>query len=170
VTEPAHLAQQSLSTEAARLLANTTKSAPQYIGSSHRWLVPFLPWRALEAGTFRINRLRVTAPPARLVAVVDQEPAYARIDAPADRAEKAVLGKLSPEQVTATGLAGEPITARMTSAPGNGASLGGVGLVRGGAVRHRGVHKIYAESFSGPEHLKMIQEQAQDTVSAVIDG
>jgi hypothetical protein len=126
VTEPAHLAQQSLSTEAARLLANTTKSAPQYIGSSHRWLVPFLPWRALEAGTFRINRLRVTAPPARLVAVVDQEPAYARIDAPADRAEKAVLGKLSPEQVTATGLAGEPITARMTSVPGDGASLGGL--------------------------------------------
>ncbi len=72
MTDQPHLVQQSLSTEAARLLANTTKSAPQYIGSSPRWLVQFLPWRALEAGTFRINRLRVTAPPARLVPVVDQ--------------------------------------------------------------------------------------------------
>jgi hypothetical protein len=71
VTEEPLLAQQSLSTEAARLLATTTKSAPQYIGSSPRWLVQFLPWRALEAGTFRINRLRVTAPPVRLVSVID---------------------------------------------------------------------------------------------------
>jgi len=74
MTEQPRLPQQSLSTEAARLLATTTKSAPQYIGSSPRWLVQFLPWRALEAGTFRINRLRVTAPPARLVPVVDEGP------------------------------------------------------------------------------------------------
>jgi phosphoglucomutase len=104
------------------------------------------------------------------------EPAYARIDAPADRAQKAVLGKLSPEQVTATELAGEPITARMTSAPGNGASLGGLKVTtKSGwfAARPSGtedVYKIYAESFSGPEHLKMIQKEAQDIVSSAIGG
>ncbi|WP_138731892.1 phosphoglucomutase (alpha-D-glucose-1,6-bisphosphate-dependent) [Modestobacter excelsi] len=104
------------------------------------------------------------------------EPAYARIDAPADRAQKAVLGKLSPEQVTATELAGEPITARMTSAPGNGASLGGLKVTTQSgwfAARPSGtedVYKIYAESFFGPEHLKMIQKEAQDIVSSVIGG
>ena len=104
------------------------------------------------------------------------EPAYARIDAPADRAQKAVLGKLSPEQVTATELAGEPITARLTSAPGNGASLGGLKVTTESgwfAARPSGtedVYKIYAESFSGPEHLKMIQKEAQDIVSSVIGG
>ena len=61
--------QQSISTNTARLLANTTKSAPQYIGSSPRWLVSFLPWRALEAGTFRVNRLKVVTPPPRLLDV-----------------------------------------------------------------------------------------------------
>ena len=61
--------QQSVSTETARLLANTTKSAPQYIGSGPRWLVSLLPWRALEAGTFRINRLKVVTPPPRLLDV-----------------------------------------------------------------------------------------------------
>src|SRR4028119_800871 len=66
-----HTGQQSVSTEAARLLANTTKSAPQYIGSGPRWLVSLLPWLALEAGTFRINRLKVAAPPPRLVEVND---------------------------------------------------------------------------------------------------
>jgi phosphoglucomutase len=102
------------------------------------------------------------------------EPAYARIDAPADRAQKAVLGKLSPEQVTATELAGESITGRMTSAPGNGASLGGLKVTTESgwfAARPSGtedVYKIYAESFSGPEHLKMIQKEAQDIVSSVI--
>jgi phosphoglucomutase len=102
------------------------------------------------------------------------KPAYARIDAPADRAQKAVLGELSPEQVTATELAGEPITARMTSAPGNGASLGGLKVTTESgwfAARPSGtedVYKIYAESFSGPEHLKMIQKEAQDIVSSVI--
>jgi phosphoglucomutase len=83
---------------------------------------------------------------------------------------------LSPEQVTATELAGEPITARMTSAPGNGASLGGLKVTTESgwfAARPSGtedVYKIYAESFSGPEHLKMIQEEAQDIVSSVIGG
>jgi phosphoglucomutase len=104
------------------------------------------------------------------------EPSYARIDAPADRAQKAVLGKLAPEQVTATELAGEPITARMTSAPGNGASLGGLKVTTESgwfAARPSGtedVYKIYAETFSGPEHLKMIQKEAQDIVSSVIGG
>jgi phosphoglucomutase len=104
------------------------------------------------------------------------EPAYARIDAPADRAQKAVLGKLSPEQVTATELAGEPITARLTSAPGNGAALGGLKVTTESgwfAARPSGtedVYKIYAESFSGPGHLKMIQTEAQDIVSSAIGG
>jgi phosphoglucomutase len=104
------------------------------------------------------------------------DPSYARIDAPADRAQKAALGKLSPEQVTATELAGEPITARLTSAPGNGASLGGLKVTTESswfAARPSGtedVYKIYAESFSGPEHLKVIQKEAQSIVSSVIGG
>ena len=65
------LAQQSVGTDAARLLANTTKSVPQYIGSGPRWLVTFLPWLVLEAGTFRINRLKVVTPPPRSVQVDD---------------------------------------------------------------------------------------------------
>ena len=64
-------ARQSVSTDAARLLANTTKSTPQYIGSGPRWLVSFLPWLALEAGTFRINRLKVVTPPPSSVDVDD---------------------------------------------------------------------------------------------------
>jgi phosphoglucomutase len=99
------------------------------------------------------------------------DPAYARIDAPATREEKAVLGKLSPEQVTATTLAGEPITATLTSAPGNGAAIGGlkVGTESGWfAARPSGtedVYKIYAESFRGPEHLAQIQKEARAVVS-----
>jgi phosphoglucomutase len=99
------------------------------------------------------------------------DPAYARIDAPASREEKAVLGKLSPEQVTATTLAGEPITATLTSAPGNGAAIGGlkVGTESGWfAARPSGtedVYKIYAESFRGPEHLAQIQKEARAVVA-----
>ncbi|WBB81594.1 phosphoglucomutase (alpha-D-glucose-1,6-bisphosphate-dependent) [Micromonospora sp. WMMD882] len=101
-------------------------------------------------------------------------PAYARIDAPASREEKAVLGKLSPEQVTATELAGEPITATLTSAPGNGAALGGLKVTTASgwfAARPSGtedVYKIYAESFQGPEHLTRIQQEAKELVSAVL--
>ncbi|MEV0330075.1 phosphoglucomutase (alpha-D-glucose-1,6-bisphosphate-dependent) [Micromonospora echinospora] len=101
-------------------------------------------------------------------------PAYARIDAPADREQKAVLGKLSPEQVTATELAGEPITATLTTAPGNGASIGGLKVTTASgwfAARPSGtedVYKIYAESFQGPEHLTRIQEEARDLVSTVL--
>ncbi|MER7459780.1 phosphoglucomutase (alpha-D-glucose-1,6-bisphosphate-dependent) [Micromonospora sp. NPDC126480] len=103
-------------------------------------------------------------------------PAYARIDAPASRAEKAVLGKLSPEQVTATELAGEPITATLTTAPGNGAPIGGLKVTTESgwfAARPSGtedVYKIYAESFQGPEHLTRIQEEARSLVSSVLAG
>ncbi|MDP9397064.1 MAG: phosphoglucomutase (alpha-D-glucose-1,6-bisphosphate-dependent), partial [Actinomycetota bacterium] len=82
------------------------------------------------------------------------EPAYVRVDAPATREEKEVLKRLSPEQVTATSLAGEPITARLTAAPGNGAAIGGLKVTTGSgwfAARPSGtedVYKIYAESFS----------------------
>src|SRR2546421_7881695 len=104
------------------------------------------------------------------------EPAYARIDAPATREEKAILGKLSPDQVTATELGGEPITATLTTAPGNGAPIGGLEVVtRSGwfAARPSGtedVYKIYAESFQGPEHLARIQEEARAVVSAALKG
>jgi phosphoglucomutase len=102
------------------------------------------------------------------------DPAYARIDAPATREEKAVLGRLSPEQVSATTLAGEPITATLTAAPGNGAAIGGLKVVTGSgwfAARPSGtedVYKIYAESFQGPEHLARIQEEARAVVSAAL--
>jgi phosphoglucomutase len=103
-------------------------------------------------------------------------PAYARIDSPATREQKAVLGKLSPEQVTASTLAGEPITARLTSAPGNGASIGGLKVTtdRGWfAARPSGtedVYKLYAESFDGPEQLAVIQDEARAIVAAALDS
>ncbi|BBZ06940.1 phosphoglucomutase, alpha-D-glucose phosphate-specific [Mycolicibacterium doricum] len=101
-------------------------------------------------------------------------PTYARIDAPADREQKARLAKLSPEQVTATELAGEPITAKLTAAPGNDAPLGGLKVTTENAwfaARPSGtedVYKIYAESFKGPEHLAEVQAAARDVVAAVI--
>ncbi|MFI1990371.1 phosphoglucomutase (alpha-D-glucose-1,6-bisphosphate-dependent) [Actinoplanes sp. NPDC020271] len=103
-------------------------------------------------------------------------PAYARIDAPATREEKAILGKLSPEQVTAKELAGEPITAVLTSAPGNDAPIGGLKVVTGSgwfAARPSGtedVYKIYAESFHGADHLSRIQQEARAVVSAALQG
>ncbi|MBE1488701.1 phosphoglucomutase (alpha-D-glucose-1,6-bisphosphate-dependent) [Plantactinospora soyae] len=102
------------------------------------------------------------------------EPAYARIDAPANRAEKAVLGRLSPDQITATELAGEPITATLTNAPGNGAAIGGLKVTTESgwfAARPSGtedVYKIYAESFRGPEHLGRLQEEARSLVTEVL--
>ncbi|GAB7036177.1 MULTISPECIES: phosphoglucomutase (alpha-D-glucose-1,6-bisphosphate-dependent) [Catenuloplanes] len=101
-------------------------------------------------------------------------PSYARIDAPATREEKAVLAKLSPSQVTATSLAGEPITATLTSAPGNGAALGGLKVTTENgwfAARPSGtedVYKIYAESFKGDDHLAQIQDEARELVSAAL--
>jgi phosphoglucomutase len=101
-------------------------------------------------------------------------PLYARIDAPADREQKARLAKLSPDQVSATELAGEQITAKLTTAPGNGAPLGGLKVTTANAwfaARPSGtedVYKIYAESFSGPEHLAEVQREAQEVVDKVI--
>ena len=102
------------------------------------------------------------------------EPAYARIDVATTPEAKARLGTLSASDVTATDLAGEPITARITEAPGNGAALGGLKVATASgwfAARPSGtedVYKVYAESFRGPEHLAQIQEQAQQVVSAAL--
>src|SRR6185503_5459487 len=86
-------------------------------------------------------------------------PAYRRIDAPATPDEKAALGRLSPSAVTATSLAGDPITAILTNAPGNGAAIGGLKVTTDHgwfAARPSGtenVYKVYAESLRGEEHL-----------------
>ncbi|MFD4599562.1 phosphoglucomutase (alpha-D-glucose-1,6-bisphosphate-dependent) [Streptomyces sp. NPDC058464] len=104
------------------------------------------------------------------------EPAYARIDAPATREEKALLAKLSPAQVTAETLAGEPVTAVLTEAPGNGAAIGGIKVTTENAwfaARPSGtedVYKIYAESFQGPDHLARVQEEAKAVVMAALGG
>jgi phosphoglucomutase len=101
-------------------------------------------------------------------------PVYERIDAPASPAEKAVLKKLSPDQVTATELAGEPITARLTEAPGNGAAIGGLKVTSENgwfAARPSGtedIYKIYAESFRDRKHLQAIQSEAREIVSAAL--
>ncbi len=115
--------------------------------------------------------------PSRLYAELVAEhgdPAYARIDAPADREQKAKLAALSPDDVTATELAGEPIVDRLTEAPGNGAPIGGLKVTTESAwfaARPSGtedVYKIYAESFRGPEHLAQVQAEAQEVVSAAL--
>jgi phosphoglucomutase len=99
-------------------------------------------------------------------------PAYTRIDAPATPAQKAAFKKLTPDAVTATELAGEPILSRLTNAPGNGASIGGLKVVtKTGwfAARPSGtenIYKIYAESFKGKQTLDQIVEQAQTIVTA----
>jgi phosphoglucomutase len=101
-------------------------------------------------------------------------PVYQRIDAAATKDQKAKLGKLSPSQVTAKELAGDPITAILTEAPGNKASIGGLKVTTDEgwfAARPSGtedVYKIYAESFKGPDHLKQIQTEAQALVNAAI--
>jgi phosphoglucomutase len=102
------------------------------------------------------------------------DPAYARIDAAANREEKAALAALSPEAVTAETLAGEPITEKLTSAPGNGAKIGGLKVVTENAwfaARPSGtedVYKIYAESFRGREHLAEVQAEAKEVVGAAL--
>ncbi len=104
------------------------------------------------------------------------EPAYARVDAPATREEKAVLARLSPEQITAGTLAGEPVTAVLTEAPGNGAPIGGIKVTTENAwfaARPSGtedVYKVYAESFLGPDHLARVQEEAKAVVSKALAG
>ncbi|MGP9434065.1 phosphoglucomutase (alpha-D-glucose-1,6-bisphosphate-dependent) [Ewingella sp. AOP8-B2-18] len=101
-------------------------------------------------------------------------PSYNRIQAPATHAQKAALSKLSPEQVKADTLAGDPITARLTNAPGNGASIGGLKVMtKNGwfAARPSGTeeaYKIYCESFLGAEHREKIEKEAVDIVSKVL--
>ncbi|MEZ5342783.1 MAG: phosphoglucomutase (alpha-D-glucose-1,6-bisphosphate-dependent) [Acidimicrobiales bacterium] len=101
-------------------------------------------------------------------------PAYARIDAPADRSQKAILGALSPDQVEDTELAGEPITGKLTAAPGNGAAIGGLKVTTDNAwfaARPSGtedVYKIYAESFLGPDHLVDVQAAAKALVAKLL--
>jgi phosphoglucomutase len=102
------------------------------------------------------------------------EPVYARTDAPASREERSILAKLSPDQVTATTLAGEPIAATLTQAPGNGAGIGGLKVITASgwfAARPSGtedVYKVYAESFRGPDHLAEIQREAGTIISAAL--
>jgi len=102
------------------------------------------------------------------------DPVYQRIDAAATKEQKAKLGKLSPSQVTARELAGEPITAILTEAPGNHAAIGGLKVATENgwfAARPSGtedVYKIYSESFKGPDHLRKIQSEAQALVDAAI--
>ncbi|MDP3893990.1 phosphoglucomutase, alpha-D-glucose phosphate-specific, partial [Nocardioides sp.] len=117
-----------------------------------------------------------TSPSAHYAALVAEhgDPAYARVDAPADRAQKAKLAALSPDDVSATTLAGEEITAKLTEAPGNGARIGGLKVTTESAwfaARPSGtedVYKIYAESFRGAEHLAAVQEEAREVVAAAL--
>jgi phosphoglucomutase len=101
-------------------------------------------------------------------------PAYARIDTAATREQKAALGKLSPDQVSADELAGEKITAALTTAPGNDAPIGGLKVTTATgwfAARPSGtedVYKLYAESFRGPEQLAAIQDQAREIIATAI--
>jgi phosphoglucomutase len=99
-------------------------------------------------------------------------PYYTRIDAPATPEQKSSLKKLSPASVTAAELAGEPITAKLTRAPGNNASIGGLKVLSASgwfAARPSGtenIYKLYAESLKSAEHLSAIVEQAQKIVTA----
>ncbi|MDV6373500.1 phosphoglucomutase (alpha-D-glucose-1,6-bisphosphate-dependent) [Deinococcus arenicola] len=102
--------------------------------------------------------------------------AYDRQDAPATPEQKKILGNLSPEDVKAQTLAGDPITARLTRAPGNDAPIGGLKVTTAEAwfaARPSGtedVYKIYAESFKGADHLKQVMEEARDVVSEALGG
>ena len=103
------------------------------------------------------------------------EPVYERIDAPATPEQKVILSKLSPDQVQATELAGEVIVAKLTTAPGNGAAIGGLKVVTEQgwfAARPSGtedVYKLYAESFRGKDHLRKIQDEAQALIGKALD-
>ena len=102
------------------------------------------------------------------------DPAYARIDAPATREQKAALARLAPDQVSADELAGEPVLSRLTTAPGNGEPLGGLKVSTASgwfAARPSGtedVYKLYAESFRGPDHLARIQQEAQQILETIL--
>jgi len=113
---------------------------------------------------------------AELTARFGTSPAYRRVDAPADARQKAVLAALSPEQVTASELAGEPIRDVLTSAPGNGAPIGGLKVVAEHgwfAARPSGtedIYKLYAESLRGEEHLEELLREAQEVVAGALAG
>ena len=102
------------------------------------------------------------------------DPIYERIDAPATPAQKAVLQKLSPDQIKNSQLAGEKITAKLTTAPGNGAAIGGLKVITENgwfAARPSGtenVYKIYAESFRDAAHLRQLQDEAQSLVAGIL--
>ncbi len=104
------------------------------------------------------------------------DPAYARVDAPATREQKAALAKLSPDQADIAELGGEPVRERLSTAPGNGAPLGGLKVVTESAwfaARPSGtedVYKLYAESFLGPEHLARVQDEARQILDSVLTG
>jgi phosphoglucomutase len=117
--------------------------------------------------------------PSQLYAELVEEfgdPVYERVDAAATKAQKSALGKLDGAAISAATLAGDPITARLSEAPGNGAAVGGVKVVTDRAwfaARPSGtedVYKIYAESFAGPEHLREVQAEAKKIVDAAIGG
>jgi phosphoglucomutase len=103
-------------------------------------------------------------------------PFYARIDAPATPEQKARLRALTPEAVTASGLAGEPIVAKLTCAPGDNAPIGGLKVVTSSgwfAARPSGtenIYKIYAESFTGQSHLNAILAEAEGIVNNALNG
>jgi phosphoglucomutase len=102
------------------------------------------------------------------------DPLYNRVDANANTAQKAVLSKMDPSLVEASTLAGEPIIAKLTAAPGNGAAIGGLKVVTENgwfAARPSGteaIYKIYMESFKDEAHLAQIQKEAQEIVSAAL--
>jgi len=103
-------------------------------------------------------------------------PVYERMDAPATTEQLKIMKNLSPDQVKASQLAGEPITAKLTKAPGNGAPIGGLKVTTENgwfAARPSGtepIYKIYAESFKGADHLKQIQSEAQEIVAVALGG
>jgi phosphoglucomutase len=112
--------------------------------------------------------------PGELYAKLTEEfgaPAYERIDAPASPEQKSVLARLTPDRVRASELAGDPIVDRLTTAPGNGAAIGGLKVVTANgwfAARPSGtenVYKLYAESFKGTEHLRRIQDEARQIIA-----
>jgi phosphoglucomutase len=103
-------------------------------------------------------------------------PLYERMDAPANSEQKAILGKLSPEDVQSTELAGEPIQKTLTRAPGDGNAIGGVKVIAENgwfAARPSGtedIYKVYAESFLGEQHLRRIQKEAQEIVGRALSA
>jgi phosphoglucomutase len=122
---------------------------------------------------------RVGRDPGEIYAGFEREfgvSSYERIDAPANARQRAALAKLSPQDITASELAGEKIQNILTSAPGDGNAIGGIKVIAENgwfAARPSGtedIYKIYAETFRGPEHLKKIQEEAQAMVGAVLDA